>query len=183
MIKAPAASDSLCVLIDVQEKLCGAIPSIKETSPRISLMLSASKILGIKTIVNEQYPKGLGSTIPELKEILLPEWPVIEKNSFSSFGSDNFRVEIAKKRTDNLIIMGIEAHVCVQQTVFDALEKGFNVFVPADAIASRKEYDKNISVELMRQAGAYITTVESLLFMLLKDSSNPAFKPVTKLLK
>jgi len=183
-MKIPETSDSLCLMIDVQEKLCAAMPHITPVVGRIALMLSAAREMGLRTVVNEQYPRGLGNTIPDLAAIVREAgWPVLEKTSFSSFGCQEFRTELSKTPVSNLIIFGIEAHVCVQQTALDAIAKGLNVFVLADAVESRRDGDKAAAIELMRQAGARITTVESMLFMLLREATSPHFKAVSKLVR
>lgn len=182
-MKSPdIASTTLCV-IDIQEKLVPAIACFEELIPRQQLMLKAAAELKLRTIINEQYPKGLGNTINPVRELFHPEWPVIEKTSFSSFGSDAFRSEFSKVPVSSVAIIGIEAHVCVQQTAFDALNSGFEVFVLADATGSRKDSDKQTSLDLMRSQGINVTSVESFLFMLMKEATHPAFKAVSKLVR
>lgn len=182
-MKSPdIASTTLCV-IDIQEKLVPAIASFETIVPRQQLILKAATELKLRTIVNEQYPKGLGNTINPVRELFQPEWPVIEKMSFSAFGNDSFRSEFSKVPVNAIAIIGIETHVCVQQTAFDALNSGFEVFVLADATGSRKDSDKETSFDLMRSQGINVTSVESFLFMLMKESTHPAFKAVSKLVR
>lgn len=179
----PEVSDSLVVLIDVQEKFVPAIPTVQNILPRQKLILKAASELKLSTIITEQYPKGLGNTVPELKELFQPEWPVFEKSSFSCFGSTEFRKELTKSPKKYMAVMGIETHVCLLQTVVDALNKGYKPIVLADTVASRNEYDRQIALDFMRQQGAMIITAEAFLFMLMKDSGHPAFRAVSKLLK
>ena len=182
-MKFPDSASTLLCVIDIQEKLVPAISSFEEMIPRQQLMLHAATELKLRTIINEQYPRGLGNTISPIRELFLQEWPVIEKSSFSAFGSDAFRTELAKFPVKSIALIGIEAHVCVQQTAFDALNSGLNVFVLADATGSRKSSDKDLSLDFMRSKGINVTSVESFLFMLMKESSHPAFKAVSKLLR
>ena len=182
-MKSPETTSTLLCVIDIQEKLVPAISSFEEMIPRQQLMLRAAAELKLRTIVNEQYPKGLGNTINPVRELFQPEWPVIEKSSFSAFGSDAFRCEFAKSPVKAIALIGIETHVCVQQTAFDAINSGFDVFVLSDATGSRKDSDKNTSFDLMRSQGINVTSVESFLFMLMKESSHPAFKAVSRLLR
>lgn len=179
----PEISNSVVVLIDVQEKFVPAIPTIQNILPKQKLILKAAAELKLAAIVTEQYPKGLGNTVPELKELFQPEWPVFEKSSFSCFGCTEFRQELVKAPKKYIAIMGIETHVCLLQTVIDALNKGYQPIVLADTVASRNEYDRQVALDFMRQQGAMIITAESFLFMLMKDSSHPAFRNVSKLLK
>jgi nicotinamidase-related amidase len=171
------------VLIDVQEKFLPVISGAAAMTAKQKVMLKACAELGLRTIIFEQYPKGLGPTIPELKELVKPEWPVMEKTSFSCFGSAGFRSETARTACKTLILMGIETHVCVQQTALDAMAAGYSAVVPADAVSSRSEFDRDTSLSLMRHSGVWVTTVESILFALMKDSSHPAFRAVSKIIK
>ena len=182
-MKFPVAASSVLCVIDIQEKLVPSISAFDTVLPRQQLMLRAAAELKLRTIVNEQYPKGLGNTIGPVKELLQADWPIIEKSSFSAFGSDTFRTELAKVTAKSLVIMGIETHVCVQQTALDALNSGQEVFVLADATGSRNDSDKALSIDFMRSKGINVTSVESFLFMLMKNSGHPAFKAVSKFLR
>ena len=174
---------SALVLIDVQEKFAPVISCCAEISARHKVMLRAAAELNLKTIIFEQYPKGLGPTLPELKELFRPEWPVFEKTSFSCFGLPEFRSELAKSACKSVILMGIECHVCVQQTAFDALSAGYSAIVLADAVSSRNLADKETSLALMRHNGVWVTSSESYLFAAMKNSAHPAFRAVSKIIK
>jgi nicotinamidase-related amidase len=183
MLNRPQIATSLLVLIDVQEKFAPAISDFEPMLERQALVLNAARELKISVVANEQYPKGLGHTMPVLTEVMPEGTPVIEKTSFSCFGSDSFRSELAKSAKKTLILMGIETHVCVQQTAFDALNAGYEVILLADATGSRKNSDKEMSFALMRQNRIMVTTVESFLFAIMGDATHPAFKAVSKLVK
>jgi len=105
------------------------------------------------------------------------------KTSFSCFGSEEFRSELAKTSAETLIIAGMETHVCVQQTAFDALQQGMNVVVVSDGVVSRRESDREVALRLMLTAGVHVTTSESIVLDLLRDASHPSFKAVSNLLK
>jgi nicotinamidase-related amidase len=183
MFEYPQPDSTALILIDVQEKFIPAMLDIEKYIAKMRIMLEAAKEINLDTIITEQYPQGLGSTISSLLEIFKPEWPVITKNSFSCFGESEFNKSLAAQKRKSVIIMGIETHVCVQQTAFDALNKGYQVIIPADTVTSRNAYDRELSLKLMASQGAIVTSTESILFMLLKSSKHPAFRTVSKLIK
>ena len=175
---------STLILIDAQEKLCKAMKDFETTTSRkIVQIVNASRQLGVGTIVTEQYPQGLGETIAPIKGVLSPVTPVIEKNSFSCWGCEAFRNAVQAIRPRTLILAGMETHVCVQQTALEALGEGYRVVVLADAVCSRCDYDKAISLALLRERGVTVTTVEALVFDWLQDAGNPKFKDVSKLFR
>ena len=171
------------VLIDVQEKLAPAMSDFEPCANRIELLLDGARELGVDTIVTEQYPKGLGNTLPRFASKLPPDQFYIPKTGFSVFAEPAFRTALAQKHRETLIFCGIESHVCVLQSVFDALDKGFKVCLAADAVTSRKAADRELALAAARRAGALVLSAEALLFMLLKDAKNPAFKAVSKLVR
>jgi nicotinamidase-related amidase len=177
----PDAQSSAIVVVDVQERFVPAIKGMATLTPKLAMLLSAAKELGVPVIATEQYPKGLGRTIPEIAP-LLPSAP-IEKTCFSCFGAEPFRTELAKSPVKTLAITGVEAHVCVLQTAVNALERGYEVFIIADCIASRNDFDRDISLAFLAKSGAKIVSAEAFAFMLLKDASHPAFRAISKLVK
>jgi nicotinamidase-related amidase len=180
----PTADTSVLILVDMQERLLAAMDKsdTAQVIARQKVMLNAARELQIPVIVTEQYPKGLGKTIPELSA-LVEGCPLIEKTSFSCFGELNFRKEIERRHFKSMVLMGIETHVCIQQTAIDALKRGFQVFLPVDAVKSRNASDSSVSLDLMARMDIYVSTSESILFSLLQDASHPAFKKVVALLK
>ena len=179
----PSPADSVLVLIDVQERLAPAMFDFAATAGRISLLLRGAAELGIRVIACEQYPKGLGHTLPEIAELLPPATPVIEKSGFSAFVAADFTEALEKTGAGNLIFCGIEAHVCVLQSVCHALERGFNVMLAADATTSRKPADRELAHAHARSAGATVLSAEALLFALLGDAAHPAFKAISRLVR
>ncbi len=162
------------VVIDVQE---GFRPyeTFLPVAGACSKLLAAARILQIPALVSEQYPKGLGHTAPEVG---LEQEPRIEKTVFSAARAEGFDLD----GRDQAIVCGIEAHVCVSQTVHDLLDRGVEVHVPADAVGSRHDIDYRTGLERMQRAGAIVSTVETALFELLERAGTPEFKAVQKLI-
>ena len=174
--------NSLLLIIDIQERLVNMLE--KDLIVQKSCALAnAARILGVETIVTEQYPKGLGGTIEPLKQALSEDVTYFEKTAFSVLKEEGFEQILDKTGKKKVIICGIEAHICVYQTAMDLMQKGYDVYLVADASASRNKYEFKTGVELMRQNGVNITCVEMVLFELLKTSKNPKFKEVQALIK
>jgi len=171
------------VQIDIQERLCPAIPGLEPFMPKIKIMLQGAAALELPTLITEQYPRGLGNTLTELKELFRPEWPVLEKTDFSCWGCPAFRSALEATEAQTVILTGIEAHVCVQQTAFDLLDAGYQVVLAADTVASRNAFDRDNAVALMRASGIKVTTVEAILFGLMRSSRHPSFKNVSALVR
>jgi nicotinamidase-related amidase len=162
------------VVVDVQEgfRPYASFASVADASRKL---VQAARILSVPTVVSEQYPKGLGHTVPEVG---LEDEQAIEKTVFSAARADGFDLG---KRTQ-AIVCGIETHVCVSQTVHDLLDRGVEVHVPADAVGSRHTIDYERGLERMERAGAVVTTVEASLFELLGRAGTPEFKSVQALI-
>jgi nicotinamidase-related amidase len=174
--------DSIAVVIDVQKKLFPFISENEKLSANIVRLIKGLKALGIEIIVTVQYSKGLGDTIEPVQEAL-GDFKHIEKMSFSCCGFDDFTEVLKKSGKKNVIVCGIESHVCVLQTVIDLLENDFKPVLIEDCVSSRNLNDKKIAVERMRQAGAAISTYESILFELLEVSGTETFKEISKIVK
>ncbi len=175
---------TVLILVDMQERLVEAMPEkAAQIISRQKILLQAMSLLGVDVIVTEQYPKGLGSTVGELSAIFSSALPVIEKNTFSCLGCPEVRKELARKKRETVLIAGIEAHVCVLQTVLDCLESGYGTAILRDAVNSRKESDMLTSMDAASMAGAYPLSVESAVFMLMKGSAHPVFRDVSKLMR
>lgn len=173
---------SCLIIIDVQEKILPVMVNPDLVLNNILKLIKGFKILQIPIFFTEQYPKGLGATAaPLLSE--LQDMQNIQKMSFSCFGAENLFEQLKAKKIEQVIVCGIESHVCVQQTVLDLLANAFQVNVPADAISSRKEMDYNIAVSRMQKHGAEITTTESVLFELLEVCGTDEFKQISKIVK
>lgn len=173
--------DSLLVIIDVQERLVAALDK-DIVVRRASRLAEAAKILEIPTIVTEQYPKGLGSTVAPLKSRLAPNTPIIEKTAFSALKEPKFLEKLESYGKKQIIICGIETHVCVHQTTADLLSEVYEVYVAKDACASRSKYEFKEGIDRMQSNGANISTVEIILFEWLKSARNPKFKEVQALI-
>jgi len=140
------------------------------------------KVLGVPFIVNEQYKKGIGETIPSLKE-LVETYSSYEKTTFSCCQNDETMKAIKNTNKKTVIVAGIETHVCVLQTCIDLLENGFKVVLVTDCCSSRKENDTKFAIKRLIQAGVIPTTYESILFELTLDAKNPCFKEISSLVK
>ena len=145
-------------------------------------LLKGMALLKIPTTVSEQYIKGLGRTL-EIFQNELSEASFDEKNAFSCMDDSEIAPHLLSNKRNQIILCGIEAHVCVMQTAIDLIDKGFNVCVVVDAIGSRNSFDKNIAIQRMQQEGVYLSTVESILFELCRDSNKPIFKDLSNLIK
>lgn len=172
------------VVTDVQERLFGAMDAERrdEMVRNLKILLTAARRLGTPVVVTEQYPKGLGRTLPELR-VLLDETPPIEKTSFSACGTPAFTERLSSHTPDPVILTGVEAHVCVLLTALDLLGKGYRVAVVADAVCSRRAATMDVGLGQARQAGAVITSTETVVFQLLGSSDADAFREVSKLLR
>jgi len=176
--------DSVLVLMDIQERLMAAMPKgVRERLiVQVSILLAASTALSVPVIVTEQYPKGLGSTELVLKSLLSESVQVIEKTSFSSAKVDSFLEAIAQTKRTQIILTGMESHICILQSALDLQQQGYQVFVVEDAVSSRTTTNQNNALKRMRQAGIIITNVESIIFEWLGDAKHPAFKSLSKLI-
>jgi nicotinamidase-related amidase len=163
------------IVVDVQE---GFRPyeSFAGVAAASAKLIEAARILELRALVSEQYPKGLGHSAPELG---LADEPRIEKTVFSAARAEGFDLGGAEQA----IVCGIETHVCVSQTVHDLLDDGVEVHVPADAVGSRHQLDYERGLERLERAGAVVTTVEAALFELLERAGTPEFKAVQALIK
>ena len=172
------------VVTDVQERLFGAMDAERrdEMVRNLKILLTAARRLGTPVVVTEQYPKGLGRTLPELR-VLLDESPPIEKTAFSACGAAGFTERVAGHAAEPVILTGVEAHVCVLLTALDLLSKGYRVSIIADAVCSRREATMDVGLAQARQAGAVITSTETVVFQLLGGSDTEAFREISKLLR
>lgn len=161
------------LVVDVQEKLLPLIPGCASLIDNIRFILEVARLLQLPIQATEQYPKGLGPTTTELAS-LLPPRP--EKLDFSCCGLPEVVNQFRQWQRRQIVVVGIETHVCVLQTVLDLLNHGFQVHVPVDAVAARFELDHEIALQRMRSAGAILSTVESVGFELFARAGSPEFK-------
>lgn len=174
--------DTAFVMIDFQERLMPAISNNDRLESQTVKLVKGMKVLGIPIVVTQQYTKGIGETIPSIAEAL-GDFQHIEKNSFSCMANEEFAARIKELNKKNIVVCGIEAHICVQQTVLQLMEQGYNVYLVADCVSSRSEEDKLWSITRMGEAGAVITTYESVLYELLRDSKADGFKAISAIVK
>lgn len=176
--------DSLVLIIDIQEKLMAMLnQGIKEQMlNKAPKLVHAARILGINTLVTEQYPKGLGGTIEEIKREL-NEYHPMEKTAFNALMEPGYAETIKSLGKKQVIICGIEAHICVYQTAAKLLEEGYEVFVLKDLCASRNKVEFECAMDLLKSLGAKITCLEIVLFEWLKTAKNPCFKEIQGLIK
>lgn len=174
--------ESAALVIDIQERLFPFIYENESLTRNVAILIQGLKALQVPLMVTEQYTKGLGPTIAPLRSVLGDE-SVTEKQSFSCCDEPEIMKRIHSTGKKNIIICGIESHVCVLQTVIDLLELGFMPVVVEDCISSRRLNDKQMAVNRMRRAGAVVTTCESILFELLRYSGTAEFKAISKLVK
>jgi nicotinamidase-related amidase len=170
------------LIIDVQEKLFRVINGKELLLENLQKIISGARALGIPILVTEQNPAGLGGTLSELKALLADIQPV-SKFSFSCCGDERCMEELASLKRTQLLLAGIETHICVYQTALDLLEQGYEVEVLADCVGSRTDENKKLGLEKMKQAGAQITAVEIALFELQRVAKGDAFKELSKLVK
>ena len=175
--------ETALVMIDLQERLVPAMSGAAAVLDRCGLLLRGAAELGMDVIVTEQYPKGLGPTLPEIAGLLPANTPVIAKTGFSVFAEPAFRTELQSRRRRTLIVAGIEAHVCVYQSITDALERGFRVVAAADAVTSRRPADAEAALAQSGRLGAEILSAEAILFLLLGDAAAPHFKAISRLVR
>ena len=174
---------ALLLVVDAQERLAKAMQpeAMAAVEKNLAILLKSAKRLGVPVVVSEQYPKGLGATLPSLRA-LLAEAP-IEKIEFSCGASREIALGIFKAGRKQIIVAGMEAHVCVFQTVRDLQLGGYKAFVPIDAICSRTEQNKNVGVGLIEKSRATITSTEAVVFDLIGVAGTPEFKELSALIK
>lgn len=177
-----SVKNTVLLCIDYQEKLLSKISDEEKIKEKIMIMVKSAQILEIPIVITEQYPKGLGSTFLELKNILKDQ-KLIEKIHFNCFRDINFLDKLTNIDRENLLISGIEAHICILQTALAALNRGYRVYLIEDTISSRSIEDKDIAFKRLAQAGAIPSSVEMILYELLGQAGSTTFKSILKLIK
>ncbi len=175
---------SVLVVVDVQEKLLPAIPDRDRLLGRVALLLDAARALGVPVIATEQYPRGLGATVAVVRDALPAGTTPLEKTMFSCAAAPGFRERLAATGRDQVVLAGIEAHVCVAQTALElAADVVRTVFVAADGVASRRADDARVALDRLRGAGITLLPAESVVFEWLRDAARPEFKALQPALK
>lgn len=175
------SADTALLVVDVQEKLIPKIAGAEALIRNIAFLIDVCRALQVPAAATEQYPKGLGATVPELASRLPPNLP--EKLAFSSCAVESVLDGFRRAGRHKVLVCGIEAHVCVMQTVLDLLALDFTVFVAVDAIGSRYRSDLEVAVRRMEQAGAVLATVEMAAFELTAVAGTPLFKDISRLVQ
>lgn len=175
------AGRSRLLLVDVQQHLASAMHDPEVLLQNCSILLSAARELSVPLTISEQYPKALGRTVPILAEATTVK--PIEKLEFSCLRNPAIRSELGKPRDCDLVIAGIEAHVCVLQTALDALNAGYTVFVVADAVTSRNPESKERALRRLGSAGCIVVTTEMVVFEWLGTAAAPQFRSLSKLIR
>ena len=173
---------AVLVFIDVQGKLHEIMSDKESLDGNLERMIRCAQLLGIPVVATEQIPEKLGATNEPFKT-MLADAPRIAKSAFSCWGEPAFVDAFRSLKKKQALLVGIETHVCVYQTAIDLLEEGIEVFVIADAVASRVPKNKQWAIQAMRDAGAKILPTETALFALLRDAADPRFKELLKLIK
>jgi len=174
--------NTLALVIDFQARLMPIIRRHERLARNAATFVRGCRILSVPILVTQQYTKGLGDTVPELAEAL-GEHEFVEKNTFSCYRNEEFRGKLESAGKKNILVTGIEAHICVQQTVLDLLDGGYNVYVIAGCIGSRFKSDRMYAERRMEKAGAVLTTTESALFEMMVSADHPHRKEISSLVK
>lgn len=177
--------DSILIIIDVQDKLVNMLDSENKEKAitNSKKIIQASNILNIPVIITEQYPKGLGLTIENVRDCLNEKYYPYEKTSFSIVKDENIYNAIIKESKKQIVLFGIEAHICVFQSALELKEKGYEVYVVSDITFSRNNEEKISSLQNLRHLNIQTPSLETVLFMWLETSKNPSFKEIQNLIK
>jgi nicotinamidase-related amidase len=173
---------SLLLLVDVQERLFPSIHEREKMLARIELLIAAAKLMEIPIVATEQYPKGLGKTLPEIAG-MIPDIQPLEKIDFSCFQAPGFQEQLAAHQRRQIVVTGIEAHICVTQTALDLLNNGKEVVVVADAVGSRRPLDAETALRRLDNCGAVVATAESVVFEWLRRAGSEPFKALQSKIK
>lgn len=178
------ASRAMLLVIDMQEKLMPLIVDQRHVTASACKMIRAATVLDLPMIATEQYPRGIGVTHAPIRETLSGgKFSTLEKPTFSAWATPEVRNAILELDRPQIIIVGVETHVCVQQTSLDLASRDYDVFVCADAAGSRGRIDHDVSLHRMRQNGVFVTTVESAIFELCQSSAARKFKALLEIIK
>ena len=179
-----ARENTQAMIIDVQERLTPHIYDHENIVKKTVTLIKGLQALDIPIMLNEQYKKGLGDTLPEIRDVLEGDnAKSFEKVTFSACDNDDSWHYLAQQNRSIALLFGVEAHVCVMQTALDLLDNGMQPVIIGDAVGSRFPYDKKQAIRRIRRAGGVISTVESILFELCRSSKDPAFKTISNLIK
>lgn len=173
---------TIFLVVDIQERLAAVMPEREKVEANAKRLIEGARVLGVPLLHTEQYPRGIGPTVATLREAIGGPAPV-EKITFDCCRESSFLPPLAAAGRKNVVLCGMETHICVLQTCLGLLARGFVVHVVADAVCSRDADNKRVGLEFMRDAGAVITGTETVLFQLLERAGTPEFKSVQQLIK
>lgn len=182
----PAVLDkdkTVLVVVDLQEAFRHPINDFALISSRASIAVRGFQILNLPVIITEQYPKGLGKTAEEILFSLPPDFEFVEKTAFSSCGANPFMEKLRATGASQIVLCGLETHICVNQTAHDLLAEGFQVHVLTDCVSSRFAQDKETALRKMQASGVVLSSVEMALFELMRNAKHEQFKEIQKLIK
>ena len=175
--------DTLFLIIDIQERLLPAVSESDNVLKYSTILAKAAEILKIPLIISEQYPKGLGNTVNNILDVMPKNTQVVEKTTFSCMQTESLAKAIKASMASQVVICGIESHICVAQTALDITSTGTQVHILSDAVSSRKKSNKDNALTRLSRAGIVINNTESALFELLIEAQGDEFKAISKLIK
>lgn len=181
-VKRLKKDDTLLVVIDFQERLMPAMYEKEMLEDRTVRLVKGARVMGIPVLVSQQYTKGLGPTIPSIAEAL-GEFTPYDKTAFSVMADPKLAEAVRAAGCKNVILAGIESHICVEQSALDLLEEGYHVFICGDCVSSRKPVDIRMAKSRMKEAGAVYTSMEAILFELCGGAKQPGFKEISAIIK
>ena len=174
--------NTMAIVIDIQERLFPHISNKNSLENNVLTLIKSLELLKVPIMVSEQYRKGLGTTIPSIKELLNTEL-LADKISFSCYDDDGMKSYIKSQNKTNIILFGIESHVCVLQTALDLIDDKYTVIVIENCCSSRSELDHHIAMRRIEKEGAFISSYESIALELCRFAGNDTFKSISKLIK
>ncbi len=177
------AEETMALVVDFQERLLPVIDQSEELLRRSGILVKGLKALGIPMVVSQQYTKGIGMTVPAIAEAVGEDFAYLDKLAFSCAEDEQLLAKLREIGRKNIILCGIEAHICVLQTAIDLLAMGYQVILVEDCIGSRKENDKAVAIRRAEAEGAVLTTYEAILFELTRVAKTDLFKTISGLIK
>lgn len=175
-------NNAALLIIDIQERLAGVMEQKDRVVRNVLHLVELAKMQNIPIVLTEQYPKGLGRTLPEITSAL-PAHALVEKVSFNCCGEQSFNEQVRRHGRKKIIVTGMETHICVLQTSIGLLSGGYHVHLAGDAVCSRTEENRRSGLEYVRDAGGVVTNTETVLFQLLGEAGTPEFKTISNRIK
>lgn len=176
----PSVESTAFLICDVQERFRSLIDNMNTVVHKSELINKVCHTLNVPCIISEQNPRALGTTVPEITRY--PETWIYEKSKFSMY-TEELAARLTESSKSQVILVGIESHVCVLQTTLDLLANDIDVFLVCDAVSSQRPYDRAVALQTLKEAGAKLTTTESIIFALMKDAKHPKFREISGLVK